>query len=996
MYMSVVRWRSNTLVIFDTEGLLSLEESGSIFDNQMVTMAMLSSHLVLINHKGEFSSNLEHLIGMSFYAKLQIRSPLKPKLLFVLRDQSDTGATGIFFGQLAKLKENLFNDSKFLKSSIDDELDIHEKNVALLPNAFSSDFNPVVEVTQTWRNQAFPINIIDLRKMISQILLASDTRIYTNVPQLYQKIAFNWDAIDKLGPNLLACKTLYELSMMNELRDLANESITSSITKMNNDGRDHIDRILGGITHENHSNFDVNAFINQFSACIDLSHQHITEKGVEEFRAKTERSCFTSEMRSKVQKLIEPAILNIQGMLREEFQERLHKARRDARVSDAQRRLIASVQAEFDRNVSLGPDELEVRIGKVYDDELKSCQEIIQPELEAPDQITDKILQHYNTILQSKTANTSKQSVYNLLNASSRHQFRQACQRFDGTWDSMVKCDHPQDQRNESYVKRFMKFLRISSTTSDAHIEQLWDCFFEQVKTWFADDNRADKNKKLLLQIVEQLIPDLREQVAALVKNHSSSPASDPRVIEHMLAYIDTSLDHDVIRNKSKQLNKHVLAGDVAVIALKTLIDEAIKGEEGRHRRTMEKMHEDLKEWKERLMSQVRHMQDSFEQGKEIADMVASELFESMEQTLLDKIIHDVTEDIVKNQFINHEAIQKQAYDESFGQGNAEKIVKYVLKINRYFQELSFREIRTGLEGAIHRHTLNAEQVIVKIINMANDVAQQSECDNVRQMADEIERGLRNTLLLETTGENQISLTGVISIPIVCLPDFKSGFKTILLRINDIHGRVAHLKETIRSKAITTCKTELSRRLGCQRRCPGCGSKCSRPEPHDDELVEQWFECKCAPGECKCERPKAVSLNVHESQHHIAEAFHGRNYYKTHTPVLTLCYQQWTTNGMWVGDELIYPLQKFYNQRQPDWYNNLNALSTQGNACTERIAPPEQRRAWMLVRHVLVARYAPWGMVDNEPYDKKLYPADVSALPANFKPTWDNEGIDDT
>ncbi len=73
-----------TIIILDTEGLMSLEESGSIFDNQMVTMAVLSSNLVIINHKGEISSTLEDLIGMSLYAKVQIQvSPFKPKLLFV-------------------------------------------------------------------------------------------------------------------------------------------------------------------------------------------------------------------------------------------------------------------------------------------------------------------------------------------------------------------------------------------------------------------------------------------------------------------------------------------------------------------------------------------------------------------------------------------------------------------------------------------------------------------------------------------------------------------------------------------------------------------------------------------------------------------------------------------------------------------------------------------------------------------------------------------------
>ncbi|CAF1119929.1 unnamed protein product [Rotaria sordida] len=45
-------YKNLTTVILDTEGLMSLEESGTILDNQIIAMAILSSHLVIINHKG--------------------------------------------------------------------------------------------------------------------------------------------------------------------------------------------------------------------------------------------------------------------------------------------------------------------------------------------------------------------------------------------------------------------------------------------------------------------------------------------------------------------------------------------------------------------------------------------------------------------------------------------------------------------------------------------------------------------------------------------------------------------------------------------------------------------------------------------------------------------------------------------------------------------------------------------------------------------------------
>jgi hypothetical protein len=480
MYLSVVRWQLHTIVIFDTEGLLSLEESGSIFDNQMVSLAILSSHLVLINHKGEFSSNLEHLVGMSFYAKLQIRSPLRPKLLFVLRDQSDTSATEIFFGQLAKFKENLYNDSKFLKSSIDDELEINERNVILLPNAFSSDYNSILGVEQTWRNRTFPMRINELRKIIFTSLFDANTQIYHDVAQLYQKIASNWDAIDKLGPNLLACKTLYELSIMNELRDLAREIIGDCITAVNNQGRQNIDSVLSSITHENCGDFDAVHFNNQFYIAMQTTHEKIIQKAFADYHSKAERSCFPPDIKQKVEKLIEPPILNMQGLLREEFDDRLYKASRDARISIAQHRLIDAAQQEFDRNMNLDPEQLQERVEKVYITELEICQRILRSEFDTPDQVVSKILKFYNSDLKTRAANRTKGSVYNLLRPLEIHQFQKTSQELEEIYQCIMKHKECQQHPNTSWLSRFQTFF--TRNVSDNDVDQIWHCFYQTVE----------------------------------------------------------------------------------------------------------------------------------------------------------------------------------------------------------------------------------------------------------------------------------------------------------------------------------------------------------------------------------------------------------------------------------------------------------------------------------------------------------------------------------
>ena len=989
IYLSVARWRDQTIVILDTEGLLSLEESGSIFDNQMVSLAMLSSHLVLINHKGEFSSNLEHLIGMSFYAKLQIRSPLKPKLLFVLRDQADINATRIFFGQLLKLKENLYNDSKFLKSSIDDEIEMNNQDVILLPNAFSSDYNSILQVEQTWRNRTFPMKINDLREMIIRSLAGAKTQIYHDVPELFQKIVNNWDAIDKLGANLFACKTLYELSVMNELRDIARDIIEDCITAVNNDGQRNIDMVLSTISSENYHDLEHDHLTKRFHMAMQLTHEKIVQKAFADYYSKTERSCFLPEIKEKVKKLIEPSISNMQGLLREEFGDRLYKARRDARISNVHRHLIEAVQQEFDRSMNLDPEQLHRRIEEVYKSELGVCLQVLQREFNAKTEITGRVIKFFNSDWRTRATNAAEGSVYNLLSAFDTPHFQHACERLNDLHERVMQQNECHQQPTTSWFGRLKAYFRFYG--SKHHLELLWNKFYQPVECWFRDTHYDDKNKKLLLKIIESLLPQMRNDIKNLVNTQFASYSADPRLIRHVFTFIENLYHDQLIQQHRKDLQPHKFLFDIAVLALNILIEDIVQLEQHRHTKEVEKAQKDMMVWKENIKLQINHMRDSFEQGKDMAKIVGEEILKDIGRILLDKILHDVTEDIAKSHFINHDTVQKQAYEESFGQGNGEKILKFVLDINRYFCELSLREIRTKLEAIILMHTRDAEQILTKMFNVAHDIAQRSQQANVRFIVDEIEKGIFDSDILAMSVHNRFALDAILSVPIQDLSNFKKGFKTIRDHIGNIQDHVANLTRSVKAKAYSECKKRISRRLGCQSRCPGCGSKCSLPEPHDEELVEQWHECQCEPGKCKCARPQPILHGVHKASHHLAEAFFGRRYYKLHTPVLKLCYQHWMTSGMYLSDdELESPLKKYYNQYHPEWYNNLQERSTAGNACDDGHPPPEQRRAWMIVRRVLLARYASHGMVEQENYDEKRYPVKIEVLSADFNIKWND------
>ncbi|CAF1493799.1 unnamed protein product [Adineta steineri] len=473
---------------------------------------------------------------------------------------------------------------------------------------------------------------------------------------------------------------------------------------------------------------------------------------------------------------------------------------------------------------------------------------------------------------------------------------------------------------------------------------------------------------------------------------------------------------------KQRCVDKHILCSDLAVIGLDTIITEAIAiaKEKSDYELNLQNTINEIKECQDNLYKQYMAMKNSIELGKTLAETIGKQIIEDICRLLQRRIDKDIREDIIKSQFINHEAIQKQAYEQSISEANGENILKYIYDINRYFIELSFEEIKTTLHTVTHHHTLKFKNLIVTAINTANKFVQEHAYEHTHELRNGIRKAildipeLKPTESLERELYSMFAFNNVIRMTITEKKLFNQGFENICTYYKDIEKTINDLTKNIKTEAFNSCKQSIASRLGCQARCPGCGAKCSKTEPHQKEEVEVWQDlCKiCLPSDCTCKHPEPSFVETHESTYHLATAFRGTRYHKTHTPCLELCYQRWTTIGVHAGkqhqpnnlqneksdetedeDEIIFPKAKYYNERHPSWYNNLKKQSTEGNACNERIPPPDQRRAWMVVRHAIVDRYK-ISMIDNEEYDDKLYPLNVEALPADFEPQWKDESFE--
>ena len=192
-------------VILDTEGIMNLESDNRIFDNQIATMAVLASNLIIFNTKGELKPDLAGIIGITLYAKLEIGKTFKPSVLFILRDQKDRSQSNVQI-QGQKLKEILIKNTEFLPNTVDSLLKIDPKNIILLPDAFSLDTNKTTKNEYQWRNEIFPIEILNLRQLVlNQLFSDNNISHYDSMRVLYERMVEDLSTLERLGDGILNC-----------------------------------------------------------------------------------------------------------------------------------------------------------------------------------------------------------------------------------------------------------------------------------------------------------------------------------------------------------------------------------------------------------------------------------------------------------------------------------------------------------------------------------------------------------------------------------------------------------------------------------------------------------------------------------------------------------------------------------------------------------------------------------------------------------------------
>ncbi|XP_065835608.1 interferon-induced very large GTPase 1-like [Oscarella lobularis] len=204
LFASYLRLPDNKgLLVLDSEGLLSIEGGGRVFDCQITLLALACSDLVIINHKGKISSDLNELLQVCLNAMdtLQV-AKIKPNVSLVLRDQRNCRDEDVHETALLKMHD------AFNKADVSDLIELGKDSVFLLHSAFSErrQGKRSIEIPSVkFSRETFMLR----RKLIKAAEGESVRGKEPSSPLVlwYHHVCFVWKTLTEFGHSLLYCKT---------------------------------------------------------------------------------------------------------------------------------------------------------------------------------------------------------------------------------------------------------------------------------------------------------------------------------------------------------------------------------------------------------------------------------------------------------------------------------------------------------------------------------------------------------------------------------------------------------------------------------------------------------------------------------------------------------------------------------------------------------------------------------------------------------------------
>ena len=884
LYASYVETNDLDILVLDSEGLMSVEagSGGKDFDNQVTLMAMACSHVVIINHKGELSRELQDLLEVALFAMKNLEvAKLQPDISVVLRDQADLDHDTLT-GQLINMRKNLNEKAEKLQLQVSTFFNLNPDSMHLLPPAYETVKASAKDMKVP--TKIFSDEVLRLRQKLFQLQSSRLHRTailieeFSSLQQWLIHARSVWKTIRLYGINLLQYGNMQEIEQRKEISALYSHVADSVIDHPDNGFQASCQQLLKRFVDCYRPEDMDDGVTRQFQTELDGLAHDAEQKAFAKFNAAVEPGGYTMQLTREFTNSLRSRVLEVYQMTLRAWKKREELSRDRLNAVRLKKDLIEALYRVFNdrrHKKAMTQEELDVEFEVMWNDFISDARDRIEKTMLREGDLLRKI----NGLMSIEIHTRHGEAIFAVLNPP-----------MGPLPDARsVLVDKPEDEwqdylRVKMALKKKMQNL-LQSSLEEAKQElsrkaafaakQEVVTFFSNVASEFAEEEDKQTwdsagmgylmNKaNTMVQTIETTL-ESRFDVKLRVPDFANAVHD---CLRYKLYYLYREKQHKEVQEKIDALN--MTKDDVRISALSRLTD--MQNDVGRAEGLARDVFGDLVDW-----SRDRTLQYSLRARTEI-----------------------------KRHMSDPASAAWHAYEESFLKCDWSAVVRYCNNAQSFLKEL-FDDRFAKIEADIRLHELKqmktqVERNLDKFCQLVNWWGEQPlEGEDHSLSTNDLKQ-----YALSQIGESDVStldpnfisfLRNPIEVRKPC--DFASAF------VAHVYDNVQKnffykLMDDFLQSAVRSIKHEQWDKVrGCSEVCPCCNAKCIQPASHLPQLK-------------------------HRCAYHILPAFHGSRYVDSCAPIIDPCTTACVQRMTWKRRQDDISQQKrsmrdFFEAYYPNW-----------------------------------------------------------------------------
>ncbi|MDR3547297.1 MAG: hypothetical protein P4M11_03305 [Candidatus Pacebacteria bacterium] len=655
------------ILVFDSEGLMSMRSRDDIFDKHITIFALLISDIVIYNKRESIGEQEVRLLQMAGLGAKILRIPGSkrdiPTMVFALRDQDPT-TIGTQRGNILKTKAMLQTAFATVGASLSDCVNIDDENIFLFPQPTEKSEGAVVA------SDEFALGAMKLRSyLINRLETISEEKKRTNLMEFYLESVSLYRNVTETGIQVMSFALL-------ELRRL-----TESAKKLAIEIFDQSDFPKRAIELVN--DFDVKAVSVEPEKIDGLKLSYMIQ--METTRANIAQACSDKfDAAAKTKKIPLKIIMDTSSYLKDQF---------------------------FKSTTFYG------KVLDVYADQYFSKNRV-NAICQAFNKKIDEIMEND----EAGIANCKKEIEDKMKRMKGEMEWKRLISYED-------ICKHIEEHLQSALDRAYNEDLEMATVKKLTRM-QIASVDAIDNTHWFCEKRGVTMDPATMNAIYRKIMDEMDKQQTELfspLNDYKKLPQEMTNLVTCIMKFVETVCK--VERTDTYELNVKILRADILQMYMNRLAGYLDKKDDERliERKAT---HDSIIDRAQQKLIMNADMKNPTKVNQTLANRIHDEISKSLIESEL-KRIQLYVKDEIKKEFPNPEALIRHAFHISFEEGEPEKTYKYIRNspkfikeafvsiLNKYLQDLSskpqqklrttFREIMDVVVSKIPNMTTSSQ-----------------------------------------------------------------------------------------------------------------------------------------------------------------------------------------------------------------------------------------------------------------------------------------------